>query len=172
MARSRRRTSRHTTTQRAAGLIALALPAPVQRVADTRIGSLIMLVGVPAMIVFGLLSSVFDYMTFGVLLFYLKANQQEFQTGWFMESVISATLIVLVLRTQFSIFKSRPGKYLLAATLIVVLFTLALPYLPFAGSLGFIPLPLHFYAIMLLIVILYIISAEIVKRQFYKYVPV
>ncbi len=56
MARSRRRTSRRTTTQRAAGLIALALPAPVQRVADTRIGSLIMLVGVPAMIVFGLLN--------------------------------------------------------------------------------------------------------------------
>ncbi len=124
------------------------------------------------MIVFGLLSSVFDYMTFGVLLFYLKANQQEFQTGWFMESVISATLIVLVLRTQLSIFKSRPGKYLLVATFTVVLFTLALPYLPFAGPLGFMPLPLRFYGIMLLIVILYIISAEIVKRQFYKYVRI
>ncbi len=56
MARSRRRTSRRTTSQRAAGLIALALPAPVQRVADTRLGSLLMLVGVPAMIVFGLLN--------------------------------------------------------------------------------------------------------------------
>ncbi len=56
MARSRRRTSRRTTSQRAAGLIALALPAPVQRVADTRLGSLIMLVGVPTMIVFGLLN--------------------------------------------------------------------------------------------------------------------
>ena len=62
------------------------------------------------MVVFGLLSSVFDYMTFGVLLFYLKANQQEFQTGWFMESVISATLIVLVLRTQLSIFKAGPAN--------------------------------------------------------------
>ena len=122
------------------------------------------------MIVFGLLSSVFDYMTFGLLLFVLKANQREFQTGWFIESVISATLIVLVLRTQFSIFKSRPGKYLLAATLFVALFTLTLPYFPFAESLGFIPLPLHFYGLMLLIVILYIFSAEIVKRQFYKYV--
>ena len=56
MARSRRRTSRRTTSQRAAGLIALALPAPVQRIADTRLGSLLMLVGVPAMIVFGLLN--------------------------------------------------------------------------------------------------------------------
>ncbi len=124
------------------------------------------------MVVFGLLSSVFDYMTFGVLIYILKANQQEFQTGWFMESVVSATMIVLVLRTQLSIFKSKPGKYLLTATLLIVLFTLILPYLPFAGLLGFTPLPLRFYGVMLLIVVLYIIGAETLKRQFYKRVMV
>ncbi len=124
------------------------------------------------MVVFGLLSSVFDYMTFGVLLYILKANQQEFQTGWFMESVVSATMIVLVLRTQLSIFKSRPGKYLLTATLLIVLFTMILPYLPFAGLLGFTPLPLRFYGVLLLIVVLYITGAETLKRQFYKRVLV
>ncbi|CAN5365593.1 magnesium-translocating P-type ATPase [soil metagenome] len=122
------------------------------------------------MIVFGLLSSVFDYMTFGILIYFLKANQQQFQTGWFMESVVSATLIVLVLRTQRPMLKSRPGNYLFTTTVLVAIFTLILPYFPFAGLLGFTPLPLRFYGVMLSIVILYIISAEIVKRQFYKYV--
>lgn len=120
------------------------------------------------MLVFGLLSSVFDYMTFGVLLFVLKANQQQFQTGWFIESVVSATLIVLVLRTQLSILKSRPGKYLLIATLAIVSITLVLPYLPFTNLLGFTPLPMRFYGVMLLIVSTYIISAELVKHWFYK----
>jgi Mg2+-importing ATPase len=124
------------------------------------------------MVIFGLLSSVFDYLTFGVLIYILKANMQEFQTGWFIESVVSATLIVFVLRTQSSIFKSKPGKYLIIATVLVVLFTLVLPYLPFAELLGFTPLPLRFYGIMLLIVICYILSAEVVKRQFYKRVMI
>ncbi len=124
------------------------------------------------MIVFGLLSSVFDYMTFGVLIYFLKANEQQFRTGWFMESVVSATLIVLVLRTQRPMLKSKPGNYLLTTTVLVAIFTLILPYLPFAELLGFTILPLRFYGVMLSIVILYIICAEIAKRQFYKYVSV
>ena len=124
------------------------------------------------MIVFGLLSSVFDYMTFGVLIYFLKANQQQFQTGWFMESVVSATLIVLVLRTQRPMLKSKPGNYLLTTTVLVAFFTLILPYMPFADLLGFTTLPLRFYGVMLSIIILYIVSAEIVKRQFYKRVLV
>ena len=58
------------------------------------------------MITFGLLSCVFDFLTFGVLLFLLKADENVFQTGWFVESVISATLIVLVVRTRLTFFKS------------------------------------------------------------------
>ena len=124
------------------------------------------------MVVFGLLSSVFDYFTFGVLLFVLKANDQQFRTGWFIESVVSATLIVLVLRTQLSILKSKPGKYLLMATMAIVLATLILPYLPFAFMLGFTPLPLLYYGVMLLIVSAYIVFAEIAKRIFYKRVVI
>ena len=120
------------------------------------------------MIVFGLLSSVYDYLTFGVLLFLMKENEKVFQTGWFTESVISATLIVLVVRTRLPFFKSLPGKYLAIATSLVVIFVLSIPLMPFAGLLGFVSLPLSFYGWMLLIIAAYIISAEMAKRWFYK----
>ena len=120
------------------------------------------------MITFGLLSCVFDYLTFGVLLFLMKADEKVFQTGWFVESVISATLIVLVVRTRLAFFKSLPGKYLSIATGAVVLFVLTLPLLPFAGLFGFVRLPLSFYGWMLLIVALYVFSAEKLKQWFYR----
>ena len=119
------------------------------------------------MIVFGLLSSVFDYLTFGVLLFFMKATEKVFQTGWFVESVVSATLIVLVVRTRLPFFKSLPGKYLSIATSLIVLFVLLLPFMPFSSLFGFVHLPLVFYGWMLLIIAAYIISAEIAKRWFY-----
>lgn len=120
------------------------------------------------MILFGLLSSIYDFLTFGVLLYFMKADEQVFQTGWFTESVISATLIVLVVRTRLPFFKSLPGKYLGIATSLIVLFVLALPLMPFAGLLGFVRLPLAFYGWMVLIIIVYIFSAEIAKRWFYR----
>lgn len=120
------------------------------------------------MIVFGLLSSVYDYLTFGVLLFLMKEDEKVFQTGWFTESVISATLIVLVVRTRLPFFKSLPGKYLAIATSLIVIFVLSIPLMPFAGLLGFVSLPLSFYGWMLLIIAAYIISAEMAKRWFYK----
>ncbi len=122
------------------------------------------------MLVFGLLSSVFDYLTFGALLLLLHANPSQFRTGWFMESVISAALIVLVIRTRQSILKSKPGKYLQMATLAIVLITLLLPYTPIAGLLGFQPLPIEFLLVLAAIVGLYILSAELVKRVFYQHV--
>ena len=72
------------------------------------------------MLTFGLLSSVFDYLTFGVLLLILQATTDQFRTGWFIESVISASVTVLVIRTRKSFFRSKPGKYLLTATLLIV----------------------------------------------------
>lgn len=120
------------------------------------------------MIVFGLLSSVYDYLTFGVLLFFMKADERVFQTGWFVESVISATLIVLVVRTRLPFFKSLPGKYLFIATSLIVLLVLALPFIPFAGIFGFVRLPLSFFGWMILIVGAYIFTAELAKRWFYK----
>ncbi|OXG04145.1 Mg2+-importing ATPase [Flavobacterium araucananum] len=120
------------------------------------------------MVVFGLLSSVFDFLMFGVLLFIFHAKEKEFQTAWFIESVISATLIVLVVRTRLPFFKSLPGKYLSIATAIIVLFVLVLPFTPFAGWFDFVKLPFMLYVWMFLLIATYIVSAEIVKHKFYK----
>ena len=120
------------------------------------------------MIVFGILSSVFDYITFGVLIFLFKASEVEFQTGWFIESVVSATLIVLVIRTRKSFTKSKPSKYLAFFSISIALFVMILPYIQFASILGFKPVPPIFYLVLLSIVVFYIISAEITKRWFYK----
>jgi Mg2+-importing ATPase len=120
------------------------------------------------MIVFGLISSIFDYLTFGVLIYFLKADEKLFQTGWFLESVISATLIVLVVRTRLSFFKSLPGRYLTIATLFVVAFVLLIPFTPVAWLFSFVKLPAAFYGWMVLIVTGYIVSAELAKKWFYK----
>lgn len=122
------------------------------------------------MVVFGLISSVFDYFTFFVLLRILHAGPGEFRTGWFVESVISATLIVLVIRTAKPFYKSRPGRQLLVATAGVIALTLTLPWLPFTDVIGFTRLPVIFYASLLTIIAGYIIVAEIAKRIFYRYV--
>jgi len=120
------------------------------------------------MITFGLLSSIFDFATFSFLLFFLNASQIQFRTGWFIESVISASGIVLVIRTRRFFIKSIPSRYLLLTTFIVFGITLTLPYIMFNKIFGFTPLPLSFLLILLVIMILYIASAEAVKRLFYK----
>jgi Mg2+-importing ATPase len=120
------------------------------------------------MLVFGLLSSVFDYLTFGILLFVMKASEKTFQTGWFVESVISACLIVLVVRTRLPFMKSLPGRYLAIATVLILLVVLFLPLTPVAGIFGFERLPFSFYCWMFLIVSVYIGSAEILKQWFYR----
>jgi Mg2+-importing ATPase len=120
------------------------------------------------MITFGIVSSVFDFVTFGVLLLILHATQVQFRTGWFLESVVSASLIVLVIRTRQPFFRSRPGKFLLLATLSIVAVTVILPFTPLAEIFGFSPLPVSFLLLIGVVVVLYIITAELVKTVFYK----
>jgi Mg2+-importing ATPase len=120
------------------------------------------------MITFGVLSSAFDFLTFGVLLLILHAPTDLFRTGWFVESVISASLIVLVIRSRGPFFKSMPGRYLLLATLVIVGVTLIFPFTPLAGIFGFQPLPMLFLFVLGGIVVLYIFAAEMVKRIFYR----
>ena len=112
------------------------------------------------MITFGLISSIFDYLTFGILLFLLKASPAQFRTGWFIESVISAALIVLVIRTRQPFFKSKPGKALTLATLFVTIATLLIPYTPLGELFGFEVLPFYFIPLMAVIVGMYIFTAE------------
>ncbi|HWH79598.1 MAG TPA: cation transporting ATPase C-terminal domain-containing protein, partial [Candidatus Binatus sp.] len=120
------------------------------------------------MITFGMVSSIFDFLTFGALLTFLHATQDQFRTGWFLESVISASLIVLVIRSRKPLFKSTPGKYLLLATLLTAVVTLTLPFTPLGVVFGLGPLPILFLVIITIIVAGYIITAEIVKTIFYK----
>jgi Mg2+-importing ATPase len=87
-----------------------------------------------------------------------------------VESVVSASLIVLVIRSRKSMLQSRPGKYLLMATLLVVAVTFILPYTPLDQLLGFSKLPVSFILIIIAIVIVYIVSAEFAKRVFYRLV--
>jgi Mg2+-importing ATPase len=124
------------------------------------------------MVTFGLISSIFDYLTFGLLLLVLNAGESQFRTGWFIESVVSASLIVLVIRSRRSFYRSKPGKYLLMATLTIAAVILILPLTPAGKIFEFVALPFKTYLLLLLIVALYILTAEIAKRIFYKRVKI
>jgi Mg2+-importing ATPase len=124
------------------------------------------------MVTFGLISSIFDYLTFGLLLLVLHASESQFRTGWFIESVISASLIVLVIRSRKSFYRSLPGKYLLIATLIIAAIVLILPVTPVGRIFNFVALPFTTYLLIFLIVALYIITAETAKKIFYKRVRI
>jgi Mg2+-importing ATPase len=120
------------------------------------------------MVTFGAVSSVFDYLTFGTLLLVLRAKADQFRTGWFLESVLTELLILLVIRTRRPFFRSRPGRYLLISALIVAGVTLVLPYSPLSGLLGFTPLPISLLLVLGGITVLYIASSEMAKKVFYK----
>ena len=120
------------------------------------------------MLTFGVLSSVFDYLTFGALLYLFHAGTDQFRTAWFVESVVSASLILLVVRSRQPVFSSKPSRRLVLATLAVALITVALPYVPLAALLGLTPLPLTYLVLTVAIVALYIACAEVAKRIFYR----
>src|SRR6266496_774684 len=119
------------------------------------------------MIVFGLVSSVFDFLTFGLLLWIVHATPQQFRTGWFIESLLTELLVALIVRTRRPFYQSKPGHWLWICTLIVSLVTFLIPYLPFSGLLGFVPLPAGVMSLLLLITLLYVLTTEIAKRIFY-----
>ena len=89
------------------------------------------------MIVFGLHSSIFDFITFYILYFYFKLSGAPFQTGWFLESAITELLILYIIRTRKSFIKSKPGKWLLITGIIAFCITIYLPVSPFVPLLGF-----------------------------------
>lgn len=120
------------------------------------------------MIVFGLHSSVFDFLTFYSLYFYFKLKDAPFQTGWFLESVITELVILFIIRTKKSFLKSKPGKYLMITGLISFLFTVWLPFSPFAKGLGF--EVAHAAQVLTItgILLAYIVTADILKIWFFR----
>jgi len=119
------------------------------------------------MIVFGLHSSVFDYLTFYVLYRFFK-SEQVFHTGWFIESICTELLILFVVRTHKSLLKSRPGKLLIALSALGLLITIFLPFSPFATQLGFVVPPFQLLGIIAGILVLYTVTADIIKVIFFK----
>jgi Mg2+-importing ATPase len=122
------------------------------------------------MIVFGLLSSVFDYLTFFVLLWVLHASPAQFRAGWFIESIASAAGIVLVIRTRRPFFVSWPSALLAFSTFAVIGLAAILPFTGLGRIFGFVPLGTEFYVILGLMLVAYVVLAEIIKVFFYKYV--
>ena len=119
------------------------------------------------MVLFGLVSSVFDFLTFGVLLYVFQASPEAFRTGWFVESLLTELVIALVVRTRRLFWRSRPGRWLLASTVIVVVATIALPYTPFDSVFGFVPLPAPLMLALVGLTALYVVAAELAKKFFY-----
>ena len=121
------------------------------------------------MVVFGLISSVFDLVTFAMLLLVFHADQPTFQTFWFIVSLLTELAVVLVLRTHWSAFRSRPSRLLLWTTLVVAAATLTIPFLgPLSSVFSFVPLSALQMGTVAAIVIGYIVATEGAKVWFYK----
>nr|WP_169204683.1 magnesium-translocating P-type ATPase [Aromatoleum petrolei] len=121
------------------------------------------------MIVFGLISSAFDLLTFFVLLKVFDADEASFQTAWFVVSLLTELAVVLVLRTAQPMWRSRPSMLLLGSTLIVTVGAIVLPYVPgLAPAFNFVALPLPLLTVILLIVVGYVLCTEAGKRLFYR----
>jgi Mg2+-importing ATPase len=122
------------------------------------------------MVTFGLVSSVFDYLTFGLLLL-LAVPVAQFRTGWFAESLLSEILMFLVIRTRRVFYRSRPSRPLFAASLGVAALALAIPYLPGVGLLGMTPLPARVLAGLLGLTLLLLLASEGAKGLFFRRHP-
>ncbi|MET3803284.1 Mg2+-importing ATPase [Nakamurella sp. UYEF19] len=121
------------------------------------------------MIFFGPLSSVFDFVTFGVMLWVFHSGPSQFRSGWFVESLATQTLVIFAIRTRrIPFFRSHPSLPLTLAAIGVVLVGAVLPATPLAGALGFTPLPAGFFMTLVGMVIGYLTLIEVGKRMFYR----
>ena len=120
------------------------------------------------MLVFGPLSSLFDFLTFAIMIGLLHAGPELFRSGWFVESLATQTLVIFAIRTRRVPFlRSRPSLPLAVATVAVVVIGIVLPFSPLAGPLGFRPLPLAFLAVVIGLALVYLLLVEAAKRYFF-----
>lgn len=119
------------------------------------------------MVSFGLVSSAFDLLTFGFLVLVMNADAGRFRTGWFVESLLTQLAIILVVRTQQVVWRSRPSRLLSGLTVAVAIIAVTLPYLPDADWLGFVALPLPMLAGLVAVSAVYVAVSEGTKRWFF-----
>jgi Mg2+-importing ATPase len=117
------------------------------------------------MLYIGPISSVFDFLTFYVLLHFFRASEAQFHTGWFVESLATQTLVLFVIRTSRNPLRSRPSGPLIATCLAVVAIGTFLPFSPLAGVLGFTPLPARYFAFLAVATGAYLLLVEAAKRS-------
>jgi len=122
------------------------------------------------MLVLGPVSSLFDFLTFAALIYFFKANEALFQTGWFIESLATQVLVIFVIRTRGAPWKSKPHPVLAAMSLSVVALGILLPLTPLGAPFGFVAPPPAFYAFLLATVLIYLTLVEIAKHLFYRHV--
>ena len=120
------------------------------------------------MSVFGPISSIFDFMTFFVMLVVLNASHAEFRSGWFVESLATQTLVVFVIRTRRTpFFHSHPSRAMTITPIACALIGAVLPFSPLADTLGFTTLPISFFLILVGMIVTYLALVETAKRRFY-----
>jgi P-type Mg2+ transporter len=124
------------------------------------------------MLTFGPISSIFDFLTFAIMLGPFGAGPALFRSGWFVESLATQTLVVFVIRThRVPFWRSRPSRSLLVAVLGVISVGALLPYSPLASDLGFQALPADFFLVLAAMVALYLLLVELTKRRFFERTP-
>ncbi len=123
------------------------------------------------MLVVGPISSLYDFLTFFVLLKVFHASEALFHTGWFVESLATQTLVIFVIRTAGNPFRSRPSIPLLASVSLIALTGVLLPFTPFAETLGFVPLPAGFLLFLIGVTATYLLLVELAKRRLMRLRP-
>jgi Mg2+-importing ATPase len=121
------------------------------------------------MLVIGPISSIFDFLTFYVMLKVFDAGEALFQTGWFVESLATQVLVIFIIRTRGNPFKSRPSKALIVTSLSVIVIAALLPFTPLAAQLGFTAPSALFYLILLGMLLCYLVLVQFVKTWFYRH---
>jgi len=120
-------------------------------------------------LVFGPISSLFDFLTFFILLFVFSAQAALFQTAWFIESICTQTLVIFVIRTRVvPFYRSAPSLSLIASTFTVVLVACVLPFTFLGRIFGFVQPSLSIYAVIACLVVCYLVLVEVVKKYFYR----
>jgi Mg2+-importing ATPase len=117
--------------------------------------------------VIGPVSSLFDFLTFGLLLWLFEANEALFQTGWFIESMCTQVLVIFIIRTRGNPLKSRPHPLLAVTSLLALSLAILLPFTALGTYFGFVPLPPSYFGVLALLVISYLVVVQLIKHQFY-----
>jgi Mg2+-importing ATPase len=120
------------------------------------------------MLAVGPVSSIFDFLTFFIMLHVFHAGEELFHTGWFVESMATQVLVIFIIRTRRNPFKSRPNFWLTLCSLTVVALAVVFPYTPLGRYFGFVAPPASFYAILAAIVVTYLVFVEGVKQWFFR----